>query len=298
MTTTELISLARTQFLDDSITPYKWSDTYLAQLLTLAQREACRRASLILDKTTQTSANVASGTATDTIANKLVDSGAAFTTTMVGKTVYNSTDNTWAVITAMDSATQLNLSTDIMVSGESYTIGDASKALARVCVSSGVAEYTLSDKVIKIDKCYLASRGRAYPLIQKLQLNSTSKGTPVWYMEDRKLITLYPEPDASMNSGTGIDTLNLEVYRLPLADLTISPNTTPEIDEEYHFDLIHYMCFLAYKKQDSETYDPNMSKWHEQQFAMKFGLPISAESETKLKKLPSNFELNPRAFGL
>jgi len=298
LTIIELVELARTQFLYDTLRPYKWADIYLAQLLSQAEREACKRASLILDKTTQSSGNVASGTATSTTVNKLVDINAAFTTAMIGLTVYNSTDNTWAAITSRDSATVLSLSANIMVSGESYVIGDPSKALTRICVTNGVSEYVLSDKVIKIERCYLSSRGKGYPLTQKLQINSSVAGIPVWYTEEKKLITLYPTPDASLNSGTGIDTLNLEVYRLPLNDLSVVTNTSPEIDEEYHFPLIHYACDLAFSKADDDANDQNKAQWHEAQFALKFGNPISAEAETKLRKMPSNFELAPRSFGL
>ncbi|MBI1913042.1 MAG: hypothetical protein HYS21_13730 [Deltaproteobacteria bacterium] len=68
---------------------------------------------------------VASGTATSTLANKLVDSSAGFTLSMLGKTIYNSTDDTWAKITSIDSATQAGLSANIMAVGETYTIVNA-----------------------------------------------------------------------------------------------------------------------------------------------------------------------------
>ena len=298
MFTIELVELARTQFLKDVAVPYLWSDIYLAQLFTQAQVEAVKRASLILDKTTQTSANVASGTATSTTVNKLVDIVATFTTAMVGLTVYNSTDNTWAVITAMDSTTILSISADIMVSGESYVIGNTSKALTRLCVEAGISEYVLSDKVIKVERCYLASRGKQYPLTQKLQVNSNLVGIPIQYTEDKKLITLFPTPDATINSDTGIDTLNLEVYRLPLTDLVGDDDESPEIDDEYHFDLIHYACYLAYSKQDADTQDNLKAQWHEAQFTAKFGNKLSADSETILRKMPSGFSLSRQNFGL
>ena len=62
------------------------------------------------------------GTATTDTSNALVDSGATFIETVdVGKVIYNTTDKTWAVVTAWVSATELTLSKDIMVDGdESY----------------------------------------------------------------------------------------------------------------------------------------------------------------------------------
>ncbi len=66
-----------------------------------------------------------SGTADGTTTNKLVDSSQNFLTTVkVGMTVYNTTDNTFTNVTAVDSDTQLTLANDIMTSGESYEIQD------------------------------------------------------------------------------------------------------------------------------------------------------------------------------
>jgi hypothetical protein len=66
-----------------------------------------------------------SGTATGTTTNKLVDSTQNFITTVhIGDKVNNVTDSTTAIITAIDSNTQLTLDTDIMASGEVYIIFD------------------------------------------------------------------------------------------------------------------------------------------------------------------------------
>lgn len=64
-----------------------------------------------------------SGTTTSTTANKLVDSTQNFTSSVqIGDTVNNTTDGTSATITAVDSNTTLSLSSDIMTTGETYTI--------------------------------------------------------------------------------------------------------------------------------------------------------------------------------
>ena len=64
------------------------------------------------------------GVTTDVDINKLKDSGAHFTSELVGKKVYNSTDNNYATVSAVDSATQLSIDTDIFTSGEAYQILD------------------------------------------------------------------------------------------------------------------------------------------------------------------------------
>ena len=59
-----------------------------------------------------------------TTAFKLINSIKAFTGTVyVGDLVHNTTDDTTALVTAIDSDTQLTLDTDIMATGESYTVG-------------------------------------------------------------------------------------------------------------------------------------------------------------------------------
>jgi hypothetical protein len=63
---------------------------------------------------------VLSGSATSTSANHLVDTGAAFVAADVGRTVWNTTDNTYARITARNSGTDVTLDADIMANGEGY----------------------------------------------------------------------------------------------------------------------------------------------------------------------------------
>lgn len=65
-----------------------------------------------------------SSTTTSTTADKLVDSGAGFVVAgvAVGDIVTNTTDGTYTLVTAVDSATTLSLADDIMTSGENYTI--------------------------------------------------------------------------------------------------------------------------------------------------------------------------------
>ena len=64
-----------------------------------------------------------SGTTDGTTANKLVQSGQNFdVTVLVGMIVHNTTDDTFANVTAVDSATTLSLSADIMISGENFII--------------------------------------------------------------------------------------------------------------------------------------------------------------------------------
>jgi len=66
-----------------------------------------------------------SSTTTATTASKLVDSAGLFTTTneiRIGDIVHNTTDGTITTVTAIDSATTLSLTDDIMAISETYSI--------------------------------------------------------------------------------------------------------------------------------------------------------------------------------
>ena len=115
-----ILSIARSQFLRDTKTPPLWSDAYLAQCASQAERDATERGYLLSsfpNVTSATAADISSGAATGTTASKLVDSAAAFTSACLNKTVYNTTDGTFATVTVVDSTTQLSLSANIMATG-------------------------------------------------------------------------------------------------------------------------------------------------------------------------------------
>ena len=65
-----------------------------------------------------------SSTTTATTSNKLTDSAGAFVVNgvQVGDIIHNTTDDTWAVVTAVDSATALSINADIMANAEGYSI--------------------------------------------------------------------------------------------------------------------------------------------------------------------------------
>lgn len=81
---------------------------------------------------TYTATNVDSGTTDGTTASKLIDSTQNFLTTVsIGDIIYNTTDTTYAEVTAVDSDTSLSLDSDIMVSGEAYEVQSSAAAKAR-----------------------------------------------------------------------------------------------------------------------------------------------------------------------
>ena len=81
---------------------------------------------------------VNTGTTTSGSTGKLIQSGQNFITTVtIGDVVRNTTDGTYAIVTAIDSDTQLSISVNIMTSGKNFTIqhSDAAKARAHLTIS-------------------------------------------------------------------------------------------------------------------------------------------------------------------
>lgn len=88
--------------------------------------------------------DVVLGTTTATTANKLEDSSESFTTqgVRIGDRITNTTDTTYAAVTAIDSATVLSISADIFISGEDYTISRG------VLIVDGTTTSTTTDKLV------------------------------------------------------------------------------------------------------------------------------------------------------
>ncbi len=63
---------------------------------------------------------ITTGTASATSSGHLVNASASFTAADVGKQIWNTTDNTYALVTACNSSTDLTLSGNIMANGEGY----------------------------------------------------------------------------------------------------------------------------------------------------------------------------------
>ena len=101
---------------------------------------------------------VDSGTTTGQTAFKLIETGQNFNTTVtIGDKVINQVDGTTALVTVIDSNTQLTLDADIMLSGEAYTI-DASPFIpqgnyyvvnyAGTTNLNGITDWSIGDWVI------------------------------------------------------------------------------------------------------------------------------------------------------
>jgi hypothetical protein len=73
-----------------------------------------------------------------------------------------------------------------------------------------------------------------------------SPGRPIWYTTDvaNRILRIRPTPRAE--DVTSIGTLKLIVARLPITPLSVdTPDSSPEIPEQYHLDLVDYVAGKA-----------------------------------------------------
>jgi hypothetical protein len=152
-------------------------------------------------------------------------------------------------------------------------IMDKTSAVTTIAVLSGIATYSIDEKILVIKRAKLASGTEPLVKTSRRVLDATypnweedSGKVRSWLPDDTNKITLYKKPAA----GT---TLNLMVSRLPLTPMTL-PNKfseSPEIDTQYHLNLVDWMLHRAYSKQDSETLDKGKAKEHLARFIKRFG---------------------------
>jgi hypothetical protein len=104
-------------------------------------------------------------------------------------------------------------------------------------------------------------------------------GTPEYYLQDMDTgkIKLYPVPESP-------GTLKLTVWRTQLTPLVWATHqaVVPEIPTFHHGDLLEYVKFLAWCKQDAEAVDPGRAAQSFQLFEAAFGeKPNAREMEAR-----------------
>lgn len=155
-------------------------------------------------------------------------------------------------------------------------VADSSSDLTRVDVVPGEAEADVSRKILKFRSARLLSNGRPleiinhtdFPLRSDTDYGAVSMLTantlpgPVRYMvigQQRGQVSWVRIPEVA-------DTVQLSVYRLPLATLSVDGGELDEVDEEHHIHLLLWMKGLAYDKHDADSFDSTRRDQNKQAF--------------------------------
>ena len=154
-----------------------------------------------------------------------------------------------------------------------------SNSTFNITLQSGINTYTISPKITQVDMIVYNNKPvvhmskddfeRTYPEWR----TTTGIGTndAIWLMRGRTL-QIHPIPDAVDNGSI----LYIESYHLPLNDI-VSDQDVLVIPEEYHRDLIWWVLYEAYSKQDADSYDKERGLGYLQKFEYVFGEYIPSE---------------------
>jgi len=98
-----------------------------------------------------------SGTTSGTTADKLVDTGSDFSNVIVGDIIYNTTDSTVTVVTAVDSTTILSVADNIFTNNEAFIVFQAGPHFeVRIESSTGCLLYVGSnDATMDVAKSFV-----------------------------------------------------------------------------------------------------------------------------------------------
>lgn len=151
-------------------------------------------------------------------------------------------------------------------------------------IVAGTSDYSLDARIIRLKYAELDTTGKILEPVEIEDLIGIQNwrgqtGTPNSYIVDESdaTIRLYPTPVVN-------DTAYLTYYRLPLLDLDWDTNTlTPEISSEYQIEMLDYAAYLAYMKDEANTFDPTRAASYLTLFDSNFG-NTSAYSEQRRKR--------------
>lgn len=124
----------------------------------------------------------------------------------------------------------------------------------------------ISPKILKIRAAYdadgreieLVSSERAAELGVRFRGHQASRIRALAEGFDQNAVRAWPTPSAAT-------TVSLSVFRLPLCTIE-DRDQALEIPEHHHFSLLLWMRYLAYSKQDAETFDRRQAEESAQRF--------------------------------
>lgn len=174
--------------------------------------------------------------------------------------------------------------TDFLFDNSSYSI----------TLVDGQFSYAINKKITFIESVTFENRPVTHLSKEEFQRKYPSWRTDTGmtnrscsYVMRGHTMQLYPTPDTT-DAGKIV---YLDVFRLPKEDIT-STGDEFVIPDEYHRDLIWWVLYEAYTKQDADSYDKEKGLRYLARFEEIFGTYVS--SEVRLNQLQENQSLTLR----
>lgn len=139
-------------------------------------------------------------------------------------------------------------------------------------VVADTAEYTLDSNILQVKGMYSDNSGlrlteQEYEDLEGVKSWRSKTGTPTHYMLDidTNKVRLYPTPEAN-------DTIYLTVYRLPITqfDWELADTQSSELRIEYQIPMLNWAAYMAYMKDEANTFDPQRSTYFRQLYVADF----------------------------
>jgi len=323
MTNQEIINLTRYQ-LDDTEVTYKWSDVELISYLNDAQKEACRRAYLLINHPSIVKVTGSSNVSFDSATKKITKSNGGFSSGSAESevntfekddqiTISGTVSNNGIKTIVSVSDTEIVVSETLVDESGTSAVIEAIRTVYRIPVNASIHTYRLHPKVLSVVRARLDSL--TYPLRQRslfsldhdiavvdIDINydyyswyydswEDLTGYPYAYMEEQGFIRIISPPISN-------DILWMIVSRLPKKEFTVSDlSLSPEIPEAYHSDLHYWMLNKAFSKPDAELQDLVRAKENENKFEGIFGKRPSALTELNRRRFAPNTSMRLRELG-
>lgn len=295
--------------LDDVNPPYRWADSTLVLYINEAEREACRRADLIIDKTTDLYCRIpliAGNPRYTTNAKVLRILAANYGARKRGTLTWTASTKTLSDSESEFLSSGFEAGDVIYISGFTNGANNGEFSISSVVAGSIVVDdktdedgatvvlvnETATDAIVEVQKKELI-KTTSFALDENYSGWNSQVGEPAGYIqEENHELVLIPMPEYA-------NTLSLTVVRLPAADMTLALKDTvsPEIPEQYHLDLLDWVCYRAFLKDDADSQDIQKAKFYEESFTSKFGPRPSARTEIMRRRYPRSLKARPQSFG-
>jgi hypothetical protein len=291
MIASELMALARKDFLYDTLQPYVWDDDFLLRAILESERQACMRWNLIFDNSepSYSSQLVIAQNVVEQLGTSLVAHSPVSKIPLL-----NNVDS----YTISDKITFINDTHYLNSHGYKHEIKKVSKDTEMHCLP----RYT------NVKYCQI--RGRSMRIWPKPDASKDATfltdptGTltygQTWY--DNGNLYQYNGSAWVLMPNAPLGFIEMDLYRLPMAS-TITADYVPEIPEEHQFYLIYWIMYRAYLKKDptktdDAAYDPSRSAYGLGEFNAYFGKPKNADVRQAMIESPRQLSFRPAGYNI
>lgn len=180
------------------------------------------------------------------------------------------------------------------------TAYDAStNGICAVGINAGTGNYTLSNLVIMVKRMDFIGTSGTYGPLPELTRDEMDERYYGWEYSSGAPEAFISEANNEIQLIPGVSSVNgtarLVVNRYPLVEFTLL--TSPEIETKYHMKMLSWAKKLAYLKNDSDTFNLQLSEQNDKEFERDFGPPVNIKDLLMRKKLIRQGRMTPTIFG-